>query len=186
MGGCWTGGAGAGCHTLALQARGLDVVALDAAPAAVKVLQSRGALDARCGDIFGFDGGPFDTILLMMNGIGIVEDLAGLDRFLREAGRLLVPGGQILLDSYDPRGAENPSRPGLDRYPGEMRFRLEYKRKRGPVYGWLFVDFDTLRDRAVRAGWSCESIWQEDEGHYLARLARRGEQDGGGAPASAA
>jgi SAM-dependent methyltransferase len=173
-------GAGSGCHSLVLQEQGLSVCAIDIAPEAVEVMRKRGVKDARCADIFSFEAEPFDTILLMMNGIGVVGDLAGLDRFLERVGRLLRPDGVILLDSYDPGWTEDPgkeaapgasSRPG--RYVGEMRFQLEYRGAMGPSLEWLFVDPETLADHAGRAGWSCEVIWQEEEGHYLARLTRR-------------
>lgn len=163
-------GAGAGAHALALQCRGLEVVAIDVAPEAVEVMRRRGVRDARLGEAIGYqDSRPFDTLLLLMNGIGVVGTLAGLERFLGESRRLLCAGGQILLDSYDP----GPPLPGAprDRYPGEMRFRLEYA-GRGPFYEWLFVDLDTLRQRAACAGYRGEGIWQEAEGHYLARLTR--------------
>jgi len=161
-------GAGAGSHALALQERKLEVVAIDAAPGAVEVMRRRGVRDARRADVFAFREGPFDTVLLMMNGIGIVETLPGLRHFLREAPRLLAPSGQILCDSYDP-GPPLPGAPA-GRYPGEMRFRLEYGGRRGPAYGWLFVDPDTLAAEAARAGYGFEEIWREEEGHYLARL----------------
>ncbi len=104
-----------------------------------------------------------------MNGIGLVGTLDGLDRFLRDVPRLLASAGQILLDSFDP-GPSDPERPGT--YAGEMRFQLEYRGVRGALYEFVFVDFETLRRHAEAAGWRCESIWQEDEGHYLARLTR--------------
>jgi SAM-dependent methyltransferase len=172
-------GAGAGCHSLVLQEHGLSVCAIDVAPEAVEIMQRRGVKDARCADLFRFEGGPFETLLLMMNGIGVVGDLAGLDRFLGEAPRLLTPDGQILLDSYDPdwtEDADTPPSPRAarrgDRYIGEMRFRLEYKGKKGPTLSWLFLDSKLLTERAMKAGWSCEVIWREEEGHYLARLTR--------------
>jgi len=35
----------------------------------------------------------------------------------------------------------------------------------------------------MKAGWSCEVIWQEEEAHYLARLIRaRAEQEDNGRP----
>jgi hypothetical protein len=117
---------------------------------------------------------------MMMNGIGVVQNLDGLDRFLEQAHRLLKPDGQILLDSYDPGWTEDPEDTGsLDatgatgRYLGEVRFQLEYKGRKGPALEWLFVDSETLAQHALKAGWSCEVIWQEEEGHYLARLTRK-------------
>lgn len=160
-------GAGAGCHSLVLQARGLAVSALDVSPEAVEVMRRRGVRHVCCGDVFTFVGARFDTLLILMNGIGLVGTLDGLDRFLREVPRLLADGGQILLDSFDP-GPPDPERP--QGYVGEMRFQLEYQGVRGAFYDFLFLDFETLRRRAEGAGWRCETIWQEDEGHYLARL----------------
>jgi len=172
-------GAGAGCHSLVLQEQELSVCAIDIAPEAVEVMRARGVKDARCADIFHFQEGPFDTLLLMMNGIGVVEDLAGLHRFLADAHRLIAPDGQILLDSYDPNWSDDPgegapseARGPAGRYIGEMRFRLEYKGKKGPPLAWLFLDAKLLAEHAMKAGWSCEVIWQEEEGHYLARLTR--------------
>jgi SAM-dependent methyltransferase len=157
------------------------VCAIDIAPEAVEVMRKRGVEDARCADVFSFEADPFDTVLLMMNGIGVVGDLAGLDRFLAGVGGLLKPDGQVLLDSYDPGRTEDPAnaappaaRARPNRYRGEMRFQLEYKGAMGPSLQWLFVDSGTLAEHASRAGWSCEVIWQEEEGHYLARLARLG------------
>ncbi len=170
-------GAGAGCHALALQERDLPVCAIDIAPEAVEVMRRRGVKDARQADVFHFEAGPFDTLLLMMNGIGVVGDLSGLDWFLTAAHRLLTPDGQILLDSYDPDWTEGadappslrPTRLG-GRYVGEMRFQLVYKGTKGSPLEWLFVDPETLADHAAKAGWSSEIIWHEEEGHYLARL----------------
>ncbi len=167
-------GAGAGCHSLVLQARGLAVRALDVSPEAVEVMRRRGVRDVRCGDVFSFSGERFDTLLILMNGIGLVGTLDGLDRFLRDVPRLLAEGGQILLDSFDP-GPADPERP--QEYPGEMRFQLEYRGLRGAFYDFVFLDLETLRRHAECAGWNCESIWQEEEGHYLARLTRCGAED---------
>ncbi|HSB73170.1 MAG TPA: class I SAM-dependent methyltransferase [Candidatus Methylomirabilis sp.] len=176
-------GAGAGCHSVILQQRHVPVCAIDVAPEAVEVMRKRGVRDVLCADVFSLRAGPFDTLLMLMNGIGIVGNLAGLRRFLAKAGRLVRPDGQILLDSYDPGpdavegAAREDGTLGARRYPGEMRFQLEYEGKRGPTLEWLFVDFETLADRAAHEGWSAEMIWREEEGHYLARLTRAGGKE---------
>ena len=170
-------GAGTGCHSLVLQDQNLSVCAIDIAPEAVEIMRRRGVKDARCSDLFCFQEDPFDTILMMMNGIGVVGDLAGLDRFLKDVHRLLNLDGQILLDSYDPNWTDDGDdaitpEPGIhgSRYVGEMRFQLEHRGTKGPPLAWLFVGSKILAERAGKAGWSCEVIWQEEEGHYLARL----------------
>ena len=165
-------GAGAGCHSLVLQARGLSVTALDVAPEAVEVMRRRGVRDVRCGDIFSFAGERFDTLLMLMNGIGLVGTLEGLDRFLRDVPRLAGRRGTDPAGLLRSRSAGRAS--GRHGYAGEMRFQLEYRgsaARSTTSCSWI-----SRRSVAApsRAGWRCESIWHEDEGHYLARLTRRG------------
>jgi SAM-dependent methyltransferase len=170
-------GAGAGCHTLALQRRGLDVTAVDASPEAVRVMKSRGVRRCRVGNGLELPGAPYDTVLLLMNGIAIVKSIAGLHRFLRRCQRGIAPGGQILFDSMDLR-LDDLSRnaPGRTRrsgrYFGEMSFRLRYRNRTGPRFQLLFIDFARLAREAERAGWRAQILFDEGEGRYLARLRR--------------
>lgn len=173
-------GAGAGIHALALQRLGFKVCAIDVSPLAVEVMVERGLSEAHCADIFSFDPLiPFDTLLLLMNGIGIVENLEGLQRFLERAHTLLRPDGQILLDSSDPRTQieanekppwESKSKTGV--YWGETQFQIEYKGKMGEPFGWLFVDSETLAQHARQTGWTCQVLRWDKDGRYLARLIR--------------
>ncbi len=169
-------GAGAGCHTLALQRRGLTVVAVDSSPDAVRVMRRRGVRDARLGNGLRPDGGPFDTVLLMMNGIAIVKSLSGLRTFLRRARRVIAPKGQILFDTLDLRQDElapaalRKRRLANRRYIGEMNFRMRYRGRTGPRFQLLFVDSARLRREAAGAGWRCQVLYEEEEGRYLARL----------------
>ena len=170
-------GAGTGCHSLVLQERGLSVCAIDVCPQAVEIMVKRGVNEVHCTDIFEFTGGPFDTMLMMLHGIGMVETLSGLDSFLGDVHRLLKSNGQILFDSLDVRCTDHPRHLAYQeanrragRYIGEMRMQFEYKGQTGPPFGWLHVDPETLMDHAKKTGWSCEIIRQEEDGDYLARL----------------
>lgn len=62
-------GAGSGCHTLALQEKGLEVKAIDISPLSCEAMELRGVKDAECINLFDehLETG-FDTILLLMNG----------------------------------------------------------------------------------------------------------------------
>ncbi|RZJ37810.1 MAG: class I SAM-dependent methyltransferase, partial [Chryseobacterium sp.] len=64
-------GAGAGSHALILQNKNYDVAGLEISPAACEVMTQRGLKNVICGDIFKFDDGQFDSLLLLMNGIGL-------------------------------------------------------------------------------------------------------------------
>lgn len=170
-------GAGSGLHSLVLQRRGLSVTAIDISPHAVKVMKQRGITDVHSADVLQFRGGPFDTLLMLGHGIGMVETIAGLDRFLAHASRLLHQGGQVLLDSLDVRVTNDPSNLAYHevnrragRYIGEIRMQSEFQGKTGPYYGWLQVNAETLKEHAEPAGWRCEVVQREANGNYLARL----------------
>lgn len=171
-------GAGAGIHSLILQDRGVRVTALDLCPDAVAVMRRRGVRNVRHGNVAAFDGGPFGTLLLLGHGIGMVEDLPGLDAFLAHASRLAGVGGRILVHSMDVTRTAEPvhlnyqaalARDG--RYVGATRIRFRFAGECGPLCGWLQVDPETLATRAVRAGWATRLLVEETSGDYLAELA---------------
>jgi SAM-dependent methyltransferase len=171
-------GAGSGCHSLALQDRGLEVTAIEVLPDLVDILRERGVKDARLATWMDVDAGQFDTILMMMNGLGLAETLAGLRGFFQHARRLVGPGGQILADSTDVRVRmdREAARSGRlerpdGRYVGELHFQLEFDGRKGSPFGQLYVDPETLTRCALEAGWECEILLEPDEyGNYLARL----------------
>jgi SAM-dependent methyltransferase len=172
-------GAGTGLHSLVLQERGLPVTAIDLSPQAVEIMRRRGVREVRCASVFAYEGGPFDTLLMMGHGIGMVETVAGLDRFLGHARGLLSAGGQVLLDSLDVRGTTDPAHLAYQeanrragRYVGEIRLQFEHRGKRGPWCGWLHVDAGTLKEHAGKAGWQCEVILAQPSGDYLVCLTR--------------
>jgi len=172
-------GAGAGIHSLYLQQQGFDVCAIDICPEAVSILRERGVHDVRRSDIMAFGNETFDTLLMLGHNIGMIETLDNLEPFLRHARRLVVPGGQIVLDSLDVRVNVDPvsaayHQENIDagRYIGEMRFCIEYAGSRGPLFGWLHVDSETLAHHAARTGWHSRVIMDQPDGNYLARLVR--------------
>jgi SAM-dependent methyltransferase len=173
-------GAGAGRHALELQRLGLTVAAVDISPEAVKVMRDRGVVDARCGDLECVQGESFETIVLLMHGIGLVGTLAGLGIFLGRIENHLSTDGQIIFDSAD-LGIVMPQQfdDGLEDwrtggpYPGEVEYRLSYGKLRGEPYPWLFVDPVTLANRAEASGFQTEVVARGQRGSYLARLRRQ-------------
>lgn len=173
-------GAGAGSIALALQRQGHHVTALDVCPAAVTTAQRRGVESALCANIMSFGGGPFDTLLMLGHGIGMVETLTGLRHFLGHARSLLAGDGHLILDSLDVRETTDPQHLAYHeanrhagRYIGEIRMQFEFRGSAGPWCGWLQIDFETLNAVSESLGWTCEVCFREATGDYLARLARR-------------
>jgi len=171
-------GAGSGCHSLALQDRGFEVTAIEILPALVRILRERGVRDARTAAWMDVEAAPFDTVFMMMNGLGLTETLLGLRRFFAEARRLVHPRGQVLADSTDVRAwldVEAGRTGALERpdgrYVGELRFQVEYEGRKGEPFPQLYVDAATLGRFAREEGWDCEIVRDPDEyGNYLARL----------------
>lgn len=168
-------GAGAGAHTLLLQERGLKVTAIDISAGAVEVMKARGVRTARLADVFRLQGEQYDTILMLMNGIGLVGDMTGLDAFLQHTKSLLHPQGQLLVESSDilymfeeEDGSVLLNLNGA--YYGEVEYQMEYQGAEGAPFPWLFVDFFTLQDHAQTQGYACACIAEDGQGHYLARL----------------
>ncbi|MBN2502095.1 MAG: class I SAM-dependent methyltransferase [Anaerolineales bacterium] len=173
-------GAGAGRHSLILQQRGLEVCAIDIIPQAVEIMQARGVLDARLVDVNEFEGGSFDTLLMLMHGIGMVETLEGLDAYLKNVRRLLKPSGQLLVDSLDVRNTDTPEHlayherlQAKGRYYGEVRMQFSYQEQAYPLFGWLHVDPETFAIYANQQDWQFEILHQEENGDYLAKLTER-------------
>lgn len=168
-------GAGSGCHSLELQGRGMEVVAIDISTLSVDVMRQRG-IDARVADFFDktFDE-KFDTILMAMNGIGIVGRIERLPEFFMRLKQILAPGGQVLLDSSDIRYVFENEDGSLDidsdsGYYGEIDYRMQYRGIRGEAFDWLYIDFDTLSTYAKQYGFHAEKCIDGEHYDYLARL----------------
>jgi SAM-dependent methyltransferase len=167
-------GAGAGVHALPLQERGFEVVAVEVDPEVCRVLRRRGVRHVVRADAFSFQGGPFDTVLMLMNGAGLAGTLDGLRVLLGHLSGLVAPGGQLLLDSADLRPGVDRQRPFASRedgrYIGEVQIQLAFRGEWGDPFPELYVDPDTLAVVAERAGWRTEILLEEEDGSFLARL----------------
>ncbi|MBR5803648.1 MAG: class I SAM-dependent methyltransferase [Bacteroidaceae bacterium] len=169
-------GAGSGCHSLALQDMGKEVLAIDISPLSVETMQSRGVHQVRQINLFDESFcDTFDTILMLMNGSGIVGRLENLPMFFRCMKRLLRPGGSILMDSSDLRYIfeEEDGSFSIDlaaKYYGEVDFQMQYKKIKGEPFDWLYIDFQTLSFYAAENGFHAELIMEGEHYDYLAQL----------------
>jgi len=166
-------GSGAGIHAVYLQDQGMDVTCIDISQGAVDYLNANG-LKAQRINFFSLKDQQFDTILMLMNGIGIAGKLSNLETTLTHAKSLLKPGGKILCDSSDIRYLYEDEDGSLwidlnTDYYGNFRFQMKYKKEKGPWFDWLYVDFDTLFQAAKNVGLKAQRI-VEIEDHYLAEI----------------
>lgn len=170
-------GAGAGCHALALQELGKEVVAIDISPRSVETMVQRGVRDAREEDFWTVHE-RYDTVLMLMNGIGIVGKVSELPRFFRHLDTILAPGGQVLLDSSDlcylfETEDDIIEIPDTGSYYGELEYTMKYKNVKGDAFPWLYVDFDLLASIGNANGYNVELVDEGEHYDYLARITKQ-------------
>lgn len=170
-------GAAAGCHSLILQNRGIDVTATDISPLSVDTMILRGIKNVLNQDFFTMDG-QYDTILMLMNGIGIVGTLDRMTVFFRLLNKILSEKGQVLCDSSDISYIFEDKNgiikyPDNDRYYGEVSFQMKYKNTVGEPFNWLYIDSNTLKRVAEENGFYVEVIAEGKHYDYLARITKQ-------------
>lgn len=167
-------GCGAGSHTLYLQNKGFSVKAIDISRRAVEVCKLRGINKAEQKSILK-ETETFETILLLMNGTGIFQELKQTQKYLKHLKSLLEPNGQILIDSSDIKYMYEDDDGGFwmdlnAEYYGELDYYLSYKGEAEKPMKWLYLDFETLSQECEKAGLICEKIIDGEHFDYLARL----------------
>lgn len=167
-------GAGSGCHTLYLQDKGRQVDAIDLSPGSVSVMKRRQVKKVTHTNLFSLEDQAYDTLLMLMNGIGIVGSLDGLNLFFQFVKQILTPKGQILMDSTDLEKLYTPHMLEQSRadYYGQTEFIMSYKTIQSDPFEWLYVDFETLSLQAGFHGFGCKKIIEDRTGKFLARITR--------------
>ena len=169
-------GAGAGCHALALQERGMDVKAIDISPLSCEVMKERGRKDVECVNLFCKQlQGKYDTLLLLMNGTGIAGKLSQLPALLNRLKELLSEEGQILIDSSDLKYIYENEDGSMDidlnaPYYGEVDYQMQYRDINGEPFDWLYTDPMLLASVSKQCGLQCQIIEQGEHYDYLAKL----------------
>lgn len=168
-------GACAGSHSLYLQENGFDVTALDISEGCCEVMQKRGVKKVVCKNIFDYNTEKFDTIFLLMNGIGMAGTLPELTKLLSHLKSLLNDGGQIIFDSSDLQylyleddGSVNIPLGG--KYYGELVYDISFRKLSSGKFNWFFADPYSVEDYAEQCGLKMEIIQFGEHYDYAARL----------------
>lgn len=169
-------GAGAGCHSLYLQSKKINVTALEISELCCKVMNDLGVKKIENTDILSYNSKKFDTILLLMNGIGIAGTTKGLKTLLNHLKKLLTPNGKILLDSsdliylFEQEDGSFLLDINADNYYGEVDYQLNYHIIKGKSFSWLFADHVILNEIAEQCGYKSKIIEYGPHYDYLAEL----------------
>jgi SAM-dependent methyltransferase len=167
-------GCGSGSHSLFLQDKGFDVKAIDISKGAIEVAKQRGVTHAEVLDVLN-ETETFDSILLLMNGTGIFQDMSQVSTYLKHLKSLLKPNGQILIDSSDIKYMYEDEDGGIwfdanNDYYGELDYFLSYKGEQEQPMKWLYLDFNTLLTACTSVSLNCELVTEGEHFDYLARL----------------
>lgn len=169
-------GCGSGSHTLWLQEKNLTVKGIDISEGAIEVCRKRGVINSEFKPLLD-ESETFDTILLLMNGTGIFQELNQVSIYLNHLKSLLNPLGQILIDSSDIAYMfqEEDGSMWVDlnqKYYGELDYFLKYKNEEEDPMKWLYLDFNTLESACTSAGLNCEKVMDGEHFDYLAKITR--------------
>jgi SAM-dependent methyltransferase len=167
-------GCGSGSHSLYLQEKGFDVKAIDISEGAVEVAKSRGVKQVELKALLD-ETELFDSILILMNGTGIFQELSQITSYLKHLKSLLNPKGQILIDSSDIKYMYEDEDGGLwidtnANYYGELDYFLSYKGEEEEPMKWLYLDFERLQLACETVGLHCEKVIDGEHFDYLAKI----------------
>jgi len=170
-------GAGVGSHALYLQDKGFTVDALEISEAACAIMKKRGVKNVIHADFFQLKDKSYDTLLFLMNGIGLAGSIEGLREVLQHSKDLLSENGQLLFDSSDISYLYEEyhiSKP--EYYLGQINYRYQYKGHFGKPFNWLYIDQETLIQVAHEENWIVQILFEDGNDQYLVRMEPRKEQ----------
>ena len=167
-------GCGSGSHSLHLQEKAVQVKAIDISKGAIEVAKQRGILNAEVISLID-ETETFETVLLLMNGTGIFQELTQVSKYLSHLKSLLKPNGQILIDSSDIKYMYEDEDGGYwmdmnSSYYGELDYFLSYKGEKEEPMKWLYLDFESLKLACETVGLKCELVLEGEHFDYLARI----------------
>ncbi len=160
----------AGSHSLVLEQKQVEVTAIDSSEKCIDVCKQRGLKHAIQIDLYSetFKSiGQFDTILCLMNGIGLAGHLKQLPLFFKQLKAVLKPTGKILIDSTDLNYLFEPE--NSQHYYGELVYRISYKNFTSEAFKWLYIDQDLLKLKAEEHGLTTKILFEENDS-FLAEL----------------
>lgn len=167
-------GAGVGAHALYLQEKNFDVTALEISQTACNIMQQRGVQKIVQQDFFDLADQQYDTLLFLMNGIGLAGSLDGFRELLAHSKKLLSEKGQLLFDSsdisylYDEFRIQRP-----EYYFGEIGYQYEFNGIKGEPFKWLYLDQKTLIKVAHEEGWVVQILFEDENDQFLVRMEPR-------------
>jgi SAM-dependent methyltransferase len=165
-------GAGAGRFALALQARGIDVTALDISPGAVAICRERGVRDTVLSTVADHRG-EYDTFLLWCNNLGLLGSASEAPPFLAHLATMARPGARIVAQGTDPYATSDPIHleyhelnRSRGRLPGQLTVRVRFRHLVSDWYHYLLCSAEELHQLVAGTGWQVTETHVTEPGRY--------------------
>jgi len=155
-------GAGAGAHTSYLISKKHDVTSLESDTGFAEILRKVKNSKVIQEDFFNYSSEEkFQTILLLMNGLGIAQSAALLPIMFDKLKSLLADNGSIIVEitdykyspEYDPSTMSDP----------EVTYRVMYKGSFSEEFLWLYPNLEMVSAECKRLNLKHQLIYEEDE-----------------------
>lgn len=157
---------GTGVHMRYLQKQKREVHGFDVSEFSVMLAKKMGTKNVYAESFWDFDINiKFDNAICMNGSIGFVGDICKLEEFLRKCRTFLKKDGFLYLQGLDWRidpmhkhakYIQNNIEKGL--YPGTVKFHQEYKDITDEEFNWIWVDTDTLQEKAIQNGFEVVNL----------------------------
>jgi len=170
-------GCGAGRISLFLQQKGLDVLAVDVSPLAVRVCKLRGVRKVMVISATGITSvlGVFDTIVMFGNNFGLFGNPQRAKWLLKRFHNMTSEKARIIVESFDPYKTTDPvhrqyhainRRKG--RLGGQLKIRVRYRKYVTPWFQYLIVSKSEMRKILKGTGWTLRRTFETKSGSYVA------------------
>ena len=171
-------GCGAGRVAIPLQQNGVDVVAIDHSPLAVRTCQEQGIDDVRLLSVTQVSVnklGMFDSIVMVGNNFGLFGSPKRARWLLRRFHTMTTKHGRIIAETTDPYATDDPVHLAYQkrnrargRMSGQFRHRERYRNLKGPWFDWLFVSRDEMQEIVAGTGWVIRKFIEPGGDQYVA------------------
>lgn len=173
-------GCAAGRHSLYLQDKRLDVLAVDNSPIGLRVCRRRGVKNTRLVSFHDITPqlGLFDTIILFGNNFGLMgsaekarEMLTRFFHMTTETALILAGAGSFEMGAIDEALLEKTKNTAHDQEMcGEFLLQMTYREFKTPPIEWLFCTQDEMKQIVSKTGWKISTIITDRSEAYIAIL----------------
>jgi len=163
------------------------VLGVDNSPLSIKICRMRGLRKARVMSITEVSRklGVFDTIVMYGDNFGLFGSRCRAKWLLRRFHGMTSPGARIIAESNDPYQTSSVEHRQYHRFnrrrgrmPGQLRFRIRYRKWATPYFDYLLVSKDEMKDILRGTGWKVACFIDGKSSMYIADIDKKRNEGG--------